>query len=332
MHHVGHTAYPRHSRLTRLVATLATLGVALLAALVPAVSAQAAPTVYIDQQFTPGGFSAWLKPATPYQVAQPFIPNSTGYGYAMSVYLADHTATAFVSAAIHEYPVAGTQVNATPITNGEGVVTLASTQNPDGSYTATVSFPLRPELVAGTRYALVINPEAADGSGDTVSFHHSLSGTPPSLSALTKQAGVWTGAFTGRLFFVLEMADARVPEVPAPEVALGDWVEADIQCDASTVQRTRTVTTTPYTLVAGAWVLATANATTATETGVRALAATEIVPCDTAAAGSGTSAGSILPVTGAEFPGWLAAGAGALATIGAALVLWSRPRRRLRSR
>jgi hypothetical protein len=101
---------------------------------------------------------------------------------------------------------------------------------------------------------------------------------------------------------------------PPPLVTTSDWVDGDYQCDDTTVEQTRTVTTTPYVLDGeNGYVLDEANATTVTETQTRDLTADEQTACPTdnpnppkdnppkdnpPAELPGTGAGDILPFAG----------------------------------
>lgn len=69
------------------------------------------------------------------------------------------------------------------------------------------------------------------------------------------------------------------PDQPDPLVTVGEWTDGAIECDATTVEQTRTTTTTPYVLVDGQWELDEAAAVTSTDTRTRDLELIEITPC-----------------------------------------------------
>lgn len=68
-----------------------------------------------------------------------------------------------------------------------------------------------------------------------------------------------------------------------PEVVETDWVDGEIVCDATSVEQSRTVTTTPYVFVegdnGGEWVLDVDGAVSETETRTRELDDLEIITC-----------------------------------------------------
>jgi LPXTG-motif cell wall-anchored protein len=69
------------------------------------------------------------------------------------------------------------------------------------------------------------------------------------------------------------------PDQPQAEVTYGEWVDGAWECGDTTVLETRTVTTTPYALVDGQWVLDTENATTSTAEQTRPLTTDELATC-----------------------------------------------------
>ena len=71
-----------------------------------------------------------------------------------------------------------------------------------------------------------------------------------------------------------------IPDQPQAQVTYGDWVDGNWECGDTTVDQTRTVTTTPYVLVEGEWQLDAANATVTAEHQTRELAADERFACD----------------------------------------------------
>ncbi len=68
---------------------------------------------------------------------------------------------------------------------------------------------------------------------------------------------------------------------PDPQVVTSDWKDGTIVCDTTTVEQTRTVTTTPYVWDSNTltWVLDTANAVVTTETRTRPLSKSEQTTC-----------------------------------------------------
>lgn len=78
-----------------------------------------------------------------------------------------------------------------------------------------------------------------------------------------------------------EIEPCPTPEKPDEKVEYSEWVDGEWECDDTTVEQTRTKTTTAYVLVDGGWVLDTENATTETETRIRDLTEDEVEPCPT---------------------------------------------------
>jgi len=64
---------------------------------------------------------------------------------------------------------------------------------------------------------------------------------------------------------------------PEPRIEVGEWVDGEWPCDATTVERTRVITTTPYVLTDGAWTLG--EPQEATERGMRDLTDEERTVC-----------------------------------------------------
>lgn len=189
----------------------AVLGSALLGGTLPA--AQAAPeTIYVDQENVPSGFTGQWKPATSSLIAQPFAPNSTGAAANISVTMSETDENTVTSAALHAFPFDG-EIDDAPLTGGTAVLSY-SEPDPSGQLTLTATFPERPVLTAGVRYALVIDPYAP--GEDAATFPHSLEnagGPTAPFFAWEKDYDIWKGHATGRLFFTLRMVEAP----PAPQ-------------------------------------------------------------------------------------------------------------------
>ena len=82
------------------------------------------------------------------------------------------------------------------------------------------------------------------------------------------------------------------PAQPEDLVVTGEWVDGAWECDATTVEQTRTVTTTKFELVDGEWVKGEPQA--ATERSLRDLTADERTVCETPAS---TPSASVAPTT-----------------------------------
>ena len=116
-----------------------------------------------------------------------------------------------------------------------------------------------------------------------------------------------------------------IPDQPAPTITHTDWVDGVWECGDTTVEQTRTVTTTPYVIVDNTWQLDEANATVSAETRTRALSADEQFSCDVPAASQSPSfveptctadAEIILPETaGVTYTASAPAAAGATVTV-----------------
>ena len=68
---------------------------------------------------------------------------------------------------------------------------------------------------------------------------------------------------------------------PPPMVTYSEWGDGTFECDDTSVEQTRTKTTTPYVYDDGEWVLDSESAVEATETRTRQLTAGEITACPT---------------------------------------------------
>lgn len=179
-------------------------------------SAVADDGVYVDQKYLPAPFAGHIQPGPPYKIAQPFIPESTGYAYDITLFIADEADRNFSSAQIHEFPEGESQIAAEPITGGAAVLSYSEQADESGHYEAVALFPQRPELTEGKRYAVVIDPESTTVPGRSASFHHSFENAD-GLNTLDKEEGEWSGAFTGRLFFQLRMTQTPAEETPDQE-------------------------------------------------------------------------------------------------------------------
>jgi len=71
-----------------------------------------------------------------------------------------------------------------------------------------------------------------------------------------------------------------IPAQPEDQVVTTEWTDGEYECGDTTVEQTREVTTTPYVLVEGEWVLDTENAVTVEETQTRDLTEAEIEALD----------------------------------------------------
>lgn len=201
-----HTGRASRRPLARTIGILAGVTAALLA--LGGAAASAAETVYLDHSSTSSGFSGNWGPSRGYEIAQPFEPRSTGVAVELTLETHNGPDRPFSGAAIHAFPLGG-DIAPEPIAGGAGVIAIAAGPQP-GGFLATVSFPGRPLLTEGTRYALVIDPAVADG-GTPASFPMSfLEFNDPQahLFGMTREHGSWEVHATGRLFTSLWMATA----------------------------------------------------------------------------------------------------------------------------
>ncbi|QDP45558.1 membrane protein [Microbacterium phage FuzzBuster] len=97
---------------------------------------------------------------------------------------------------------------------------------------------------------------------------------------------VRTGAAQGDEFvFSLDVTSDCIAPQPEAKVDNGEWSTPEITCEnevGDEIEITRQVTTTPYALVDGEWVLDTENATTETEKGTYTVTADDIEALDCA--------------------------------------------------
>ena len=109
---------------------------------------------------------------------------------------------------------------------------------------------------------------------------YTVTATPASGKSLSVTGTGWTlqGGAATIAVTVMPAADCSVSQ-PAAKVASTAWVDGTWGCDATTVEQTRAVTTTPYIWGNGQWVLDTAKATTVTETQTRSLSSSEQTVC-----------------------------------------------------
>lgn len=133
---------------------------------------------------------------------------------------------------VHSY---GPTVDNRTDTNGDGKLDLNGPQK-DASKTRTITFP-------------------EDSGIHTVSYRVDAGSENKLYKGLP--VGEWTE---------LTIDSDCIPPQPEDLVVPTEWVDGEYECGDETVTQTRTVTTSPYVLVEGEWVLDTENAVTTTET------------------------------------------------------------------
>lgn len=176
-----------------------------------------------DEELRPGASSTVttantaLRPAPPAtRVAQQFVQPETGNLATVSVAVFDiNDGYEVSSVAIHEFDEA-TGPSAAPIPGGTGV--LAGYEADDSIFPgnpglwANVDFPDRPELQAGVRYAIVVDPVNADGVASFAIF----TSFDATNAAWWEADGTWSGAGTFSMIFTSMLGDPvdDSPEVP----------------------------------------------------------------------------------------------------------------------
>ncbi|MHB1491184.1 MAG: hypothetical protein ACYCTH_11935, partial [Cellulomonas sp.] len=109
---------------------------------------------------------------------------------------------------------------------------------------------------------------------------YTVTATPASGTSLSVAGTNWTssGGTATMTVTVKPASDCSVSQ-PGAKVTTTAWVDGTWGCDATTVEQTRTVTTTPYIWGDGQWVLDAAKTTTVTETQTRNLSTSEETVC-----------------------------------------------------
>ncbi len=109
---------------------------------------------------------------------------------------------------------------------------------------------------------------------------YTVTATPAGGTSLSVTGTGWTlqGGTATITVTVKAASDCSVSQ-PSAKVTTTGWVDGTWGCDATTVEQTRTVTTTPYAWGGSKWVLAIAKATTVTETQTRNLSSSEQTVC-----------------------------------------------------
>lgn len=133
--------------------------------------------------------------------------------------------------------------------------------------------------------------EAVSVAGDaTETRHYTFAEDSGDHTVVVKNAEFAGGAVLAQ---ATVHSDCILPQ-PEAKVTETEWVDSAITCDSADVTQTRTVTTTPYTLVEGEWVLDTENASSKQESRTRDLTADEQVSLATECAGTQPDAKVVL--------------------------------------
>ncbi len=127
-------------------------------------------------------------------------------------------------------------------------------------------------LNAGNWALLVVNSGAAgpDGNGNLV-YNNPVAG-------FAYFGPLNSGGQQGNVSHWIVCSGPTAPQ-PESKVTSTEWVDGAWECDDTTVEQTRTVTTTPYVLVGNEWQLDDANAVTNNETRTRPLTSEELASC-----------------------------------------------------
>lgn len=161
--------------------------------------------------------SSWQPSAPDTRVAQQFVQPETGNLATVSVAVYDIGVGYEVSSvAIHEFD-ATTGPSATPITGGNGVITdyVADDSIFPGQpgLWANVNFPDRPELEAGVRYAIVVDPVDENGVASFATFLFPDASNAPWVEA----DGVWRAYSTSSMIFTSMLGEPLDDSPEAPE-------------------------------------------------------------------------------------------------------------------
>lgn len=210
-----------------------------------------APALAATDEFRPGvsspsdtGNSSWHPTdAGVSLIAQTFTQPETGQVASFTFKLRDIASNnLFTAAALHTFDNA-TGPSPEPITGGVAQISLGDSV--DNQIEALLTFPSRPTLQEGERYAVVFNPllQEFDDEASVASFVNYFSWSPhdPNFVTWNVLNGVWEGYSTGQLIFSSQLVTAvATPEAPTlgtaecgviPEVVLPDTegVSYDVQ-------------------------------------------------------------------------------------------------------
>ena len=213
--------------------------------------AHAAETIVVDQSFDYPGNAFMFLNTQGDRWAQPFIPTQDGSLAEVSVVVSSSRPYEFASANLHEIP-AGGDISAAPVTGGTAELTFAPFPGDESVAIATASFPDRPQLDAGTRYALVVDPRVAGavpGEWAPASFPMQFTDRAHMDYFVWQEKGMVWGYpnYTGQLYFTVRLA---LPDPIVEVTPEAPTLEPSTQCDVPGTVTLPVQTGVEYTSVA----------------------------------------------------------------------------------
>ena len=203
-------------RITRLL----TAAIAVAGTLAVCIGASTSAVAATDE-FRPGVFGpvgSWKESWRPdletrSMIAQPFTQPETGQVHTFTFEINDlESSSHFTSAALHSFDNASGP-SADPIEGGIAQISLGDPVN--GKIDALLTFPHRPTLVEGERYAVVINPLANIAANTSASFSYYMLGVPSDFYSWELLGDKWQGHGTLSLVFSSQLVTSvATPEAP----------------------------------------------------------------------------------------------------------------------